>query len=159
MMSKPRKRSMAEELSTFLKYRDLVRQYCALAALPEPSHEETARMLHILELAETDRHLDFWIQEADHFLAHELGFSDAESVRSCGDILAKLGEFLPRRKTPRKFPFLWIGSPHRTTIPIWKTKSTKFKNNSSCAWKKCRFTSRARVRSGAGRWLFWRTHP
>ncbi|MBD2465733.1 peptidoglycan-binding protein [Oscillatoria sp. FACHB-1407] len=51
-------------------------------------------MSEILELAESDGVLDFWLNEADHFLAHELNLTNKESIYKFENQLANLREHL-----------------------------------------------------------------
>lgn len=51
---------------------ELLVEYCKLATLPTLSEANADRMAEILELAESDSELNFWIEEADHFLDHWL---------------------------------------------------------------------------------------
>lgn len=58
----------------------LVREYCQLAACPSLSDVESQRLDQLLALAETDGRLDFWINEADHFIDHAIGLGSATRV-------------------------------------------------------------------------------
>jgi hypothetical protein len=73
---------------------DIVREYCQLAVRRNLSDPEADRLEQILTLAEFDGYLDFWINEADHFLAHELNLTDEESIYDCDNQQAKLREYL-----------------------------------------------------------------
>ncbi|MBW4692867.1 MAG: hypothetical protein KME27_14015 [Lyngbya sp. HA4199-MV5] len=55
------------------KYGDTLRAYCQLAAQEHLSEQDAERLTEILILAETDEALTFLLNEADHFMAHELG--------------------------------------------------------------------------------------
>ena len=57
-------------------YLNLIREYCQLAIQPELSDADAERLGKLLNQAQSDGVLDFWIQEADHFLDHELGLYD-----------------------------------------------------------------------------------
>ncbi|MGG6239797.1 peptidoglycan-binding domain-containing protein [Nodosilinea sp. AN01ver1] len=59
---------------------DLVREYCQLAARPSLSDAESQRLDQLLAMAETDGRLDFWINEADHFIDHAIGLGSATRV-------------------------------------------------------------------------------
>ena len=58
------------------KYKELLGDYCTLAAKCALTDAEADSMNLILLQAETDAFLSFLIDEADHFLAHELGLID-----------------------------------------------------------------------------------
>lgn len=58
------------------KYKELLGNYCTLAAKCALTEAEADSMNLILLQAETDTFLSFLIDEADHFLAHELGLID-----------------------------------------------------------------------------------
>jgi hypothetical protein len=83
-------RTLEEELDQKTR-KDIVREYAKYALRPSLSDPDAERMSQILDLAQKDNILDFWIGEVDHFLDHELGFWDPEYDR---DQQAKLGEFL-----------------------------------------------------------------
>jgi hypothetical protein len=83
-------RTLEEELDQESR-KDIVREYAKLAVRPSLSELAIERMSQILDLAQKDNILDFWIGEVDHFLDHELGLWDPEYDR---DQQAKLGEFL-----------------------------------------------------------------
>jgi hypothetical protein len=55
------------------KYGKILREYCQLASQKHLSEGDAERLTKILILAETDGALSFLLNEADHFLAHELG--------------------------------------------------------------------------------------
>lgn len=55
------------------KYGDTLRAYCQLAAQEHLSEKDAEHLTDILILAEADEALTFLLNEADHFLAHELG--------------------------------------------------------------------------------------
>lgn len=73
---------------------DLVREYCRLASTINLSEAEADRLNEILELAESDGRLDFWLNEADHFLAHELSLTSKTSIYNVENQQAKLREYL-----------------------------------------------------------------
>lgn len=54
----------------------LVQEYCKLSKLLEPSERDIKRISAILELAQYDSELNCLINEADHLIAYELGFSE-----------------------------------------------------------------------------------
>lgn len=49
-----------------------VQEYYKLASLPELSERDAERMAAILELAQYDDELNFWINKIDHLVAEEL---------------------------------------------------------------------------------------
>lgn len=73
---------------------DVVRLYCNLVVRRTLSDSEVGCLSQILELAESDGVLDFWINEADHFIAHELNLTDEESIHACENQQARLREGL-----------------------------------------------------------------
>ncbi|HZG38783.1 MAG TPA: peptidoglycan-binding domain-containing protein [Nodosilinea sp.] len=58
----------------------LVREYCHLAARPSLTDAESHRLDELLARAEVDGRLDFWINEADHFIDHAIGLGSATRV-------------------------------------------------------------------------------
>jgi len=58
----------------------LVREYCHLAARPSLTDAESHRLDELLAKAEVDGRLDFWINEADHFIDHAIGLGSATRV-------------------------------------------------------------------------------
>ncbi|WP_017301063.1 peptidoglycan-binding domain-containing protein [Nodosilinea nodulosa] len=58
----------------------LVHEYCQLAARPSLTDAESQRLDELLAQAETDGRLDFWINEADHFIDHAIGLGSASRV-------------------------------------------------------------------------------
>lgn len=59
---------------------ELVREYCRLATRPRLNDAESSRMEALLAMAERDGRLDFWINEADHFIDHAIGLGSATRV-------------------------------------------------------------------------------
>ena len=55
------------------EYGDVLREYCQLASQKHLLERDAERLTEILVRAETDGVLSFLLNEADHFLAHELG--------------------------------------------------------------------------------------
>lgn len=74
----------------------LVREYCRLAVKPTLSEQDSDRLGELLTLAEQDGRLDFWINEADHFIDHALGLGSATQVYASvnEDLKARLREML-----------------------------------------------------------------
>ena len=58
----------------------LIREYCHLAARPSLTDAESHRLDELLARAEVDGRLDFWINEADHFIDHAIGLGSATRV-------------------------------------------------------------------------------
>lgn len=50
---------------------DLVKEYGYLALQRNPSEKCQERMFQILQAAESDAVLNFWLDEVEHFLAHK----------------------------------------------------------------------------------------
>lgn len=73
---------------------EIVREYCQLAVRQNLSDFEAECLTQILKQAESDGWLDFWINEADHFLAHELNLTDKQSIYACENQQARLREYL-----------------------------------------------------------------
>ncbi len=74
---------------------EIVREYARLSALSTLSDVEAERLAEILELALDDDVLDFLINEAEIFLAHEQNLLDEDSIHYYKDQQAKLSEYLP----------------------------------------------------------------
>lgn len=53
----------------------IIQVYCRLSKIANPSEEELAKFVEILNLAEYDPELGCLINEADHLIAYELGLS------------------------------------------------------------------------------------
>lgn len=72
-----------------------VLEYCLLAIRPTLSEKEADRMTKILESAQSDKILDFLINEADHFLAHHLDLINESFIKNEQTKLeVKLREYL-----------------------------------------------------------------
>lgn len=76
---------------TFLQasqqHRELILEYCMLALKPFLSEAEQDRYGEILTQAMEDKGLDFWLEEADHLVAHHLDLIDAAFVKDQQDKL------------------------------------------------------------------------
>ena len=74
----------------------LVREYCHHAAHPSLNDAESQRLDALLAQAETDGRLDFWINEADHFIDHAIGLGSATQVYASvnEDLKSRLRELL-----------------------------------------------------------------
>lgn len=60
--------------------KELVKIYCRLASKPYLTEDDEDKLNWLLELAESHAELDFWFNEADHFLAHELGLTSSDTI-------------------------------------------------------------------------------
>jgi hypothetical protein len=76
---------------------DIIREYCKLSSQENLSEADADRLSQILEIAESDEWIDFWLNEADHFLAHELNLTNRESIYNFENQQAKLREHLEHR--------------------------------------------------------------
>jgi hypothetical protein len=56
-----------------------VQEYYKLATLPELSERDEERMAAILELAQYDDDLNYWINKVDHLVAEELDLLEEDS--------------------------------------------------------------------------------
>ena len=79
----------------------LVQEYCRLAVRPSLSDAESQRLDELLALAEDDGRLDFWINEADHFIDHAIGLGSATRVYASvnENLKARLRELLDLTQT------------------------------------------------------------
>jgi Putative peptidoglycan binding domain len=75
-------------------YLDVVLEYCRLASKAYLSELEADRLNEILELSKSDGILDFWLDEADHFIAHELNLTNEKSIYQFENQLAYMREHL-----------------------------------------------------------------
>jgi hypothetical protein len=66
-------------------YQPLVLEYCQLALRPTLSDAEQDRMADILHQATEDAVLGFWLEEADHLVAHHLGLIDSNLIKEQQD--------------------------------------------------------------------------
>lgn len=57
-----------------------VREYCVIASQRRLSERDADRLADIIRCAETDSCLELWINEADHFLDHELGLQNGRTI-------------------------------------------------------------------------------
>jgi hypothetical protein len=71
----------------------LALEYANLAALAKLSEPQADRLEEILEKADDNKVLNFWITEVDHFLAHYLGLLDEDDRESYRDQQALLREY------------------------------------------------------------------
>jgi hypothetical protein len=70
-----------------------IREYYQLRSLPNLSEQQEDRVGEILELATTNRVVDFWITEVDHALGHRLGLLDESCRQSYQNQQALLREY------------------------------------------------------------------
>lgn len=75
---------------------ELLREYCSLAVQPRLSETDSNRLGELLTLAEKDGRLDFWINEADHFIDHALGLGSETQIYALlnENLKARLREML-----------------------------------------------------------------
>jgi murein L,D-transpeptidase YcbB/YkuD len=59
---------------------NIVKEYCDIASLKSLSKHHEDRMVEILEMAEGNGALDFWLNEADHFMDHELNLETGQTL-------------------------------------------------------------------------------
>lgn len=71
-----------EFVQASMKYRQILSEYCTLAVCDSLSDRQAERMAELLTQAEADPLLNFWIDEADHLIAHQLGLIDEEVIQS-----------------------------------------------------------------------------
>lgn len=91
------------------KYGEILRAYCQLASQKHLSESDAERLTEILILAETDGALSFLLNEADHFLAHELGLlsnNDRDRIKKQQESLRERIGFQPSVTTRSKVPAL-----------------------------------------------------
>jgi hypothetical protein len=90
------------------KYGDILREYCHLALQKELTEAATERLTEILTLAESDKELTLLFNEADHFLAHQLGLLDiadrSRYEQQQAKLRAKLGPQPAETKRPSPLP-------------------------------------------------------
>jgi len=71
-----------------------IKDYYSLRLLPHLSEEQADRIGAILEMANTDDVINFWINEIDHSHGHRLNFLDNASRHSYKNQQALLREYL-----------------------------------------------------------------
>jgi hypothetical protein len=90
------------------KYGDILREYCRLGLQKELTEADTERLTQILTLAESNKELTLLFNEADHFLAHELGLLDIDDrsryEQQQAKLRAKLGSQPVETKRPNPLP-------------------------------------------------------
>ncbi|MEA5507001.1 hypothetical protein VB735_28685 [Halotia wernerae UHCC 0503] len=75
------------ELSLTDEQKKIIIEYCCLASLNTLSEEQVQQIAYILEIAQLDPIINFWITEADHFIAHNLNIIDEEEHKNLQAIL------------------------------------------------------------------------
>ena len=80
-------------LSSTPELMSTIREYYRLRSLPNLSEQQADRIGEILELATTNRDVDFWITEVDHALGHHLGLLDESCRQSYQNQQALLREY------------------------------------------------------------------
>lgn len=81
------------------EYGQLLREYCRLASCKKLTDKDADRLTKILTLAEADKQLSFLLNEADHFMAHELGLLESNKRQDYMNQQAKLSECLGFEKS------------------------------------------------------------
>ena len=64
-----------------LKYTEIIHEYCSLASVRSLTQPQANRLEEILKKAQSDPWLDFLIDEADHIVAHQLGFINKPFIK------------------------------------------------------------------------------
>lgn len=62
--------------------KQIIQEYCYLAALKSLSEEHQERMEEILKIAESDEIINFIIAEIDHFIGHKLDIIDETECKN-----------------------------------------------------------------------------
>lgn len=80
-------------LQELMKYKLVVREYCALSVKPMLTETEADRMDEILAQAEQEPTLNLLLDEADHLVAHELNLIDpvfiVQQQKKLADVLQR----------------------------------------------------------------------
>ena len=79
--------------------KSLIQEYSKLANLPELSESNADRMGEILEMAESDDLLSFWIEKIDEEISERLGLFSEENLDYYENQKARIKEFLPVNQT------------------------------------------------------------
>lgn len=79
------------ELPLTHEQKKIIQEYCCLASLNTLSETEVQRIADILEIAQTDPRINFWITEADHFIGHKLNIINENEHKN---LQARLREYL-----------------------------------------------------------------
>ena len=74
--------------------KDILQEYYDLAVRCDLSELEAERMVQILQLAEEDDILSFWLNEIDYLLSEEMKLLEDSNIRFYADEQAKLREYL-----------------------------------------------------------------
>ncbi|QHG20944.1 MULTISPECIES: hypothetical protein [unclassified Nostoc] len=79
------------ELPLTHEQKNIIREYCSLASLSSLSESEAQRIADILEIAQIDQILDFWMTEADYVIGHNLNLIHENEQKN---FQARLREYL-----------------------------------------------------------------
>ncbi|QSJ16400.1 hypothetical protein JYQ62_32510 [Nostoc sp. UHCC 0702] len=79
------------ELPLTHEQKNIIQEYCCLASLSSLSESEAQRIADILEIAQLDQIIDFFMTEADYYIGHNLNLIDENERKN---IQAKLKEYL-----------------------------------------------------------------
>ncbi|MEA5573040.1 hypothetical protein [Calothrix sp. UHCC 0171] len=73
--------------SLTVENQQLIQEYFQLALLETLSESEAQRILEIIEMAQHDEFLSFWLNEADHLIGHQLNLIDENECKNQQAIL------------------------------------------------------------------------
>ena len=73
-------KKIQQDMLSDAKTLNLVREYCSISSQRRLSEKDADRLAEILTLAESNSRLELWLNEADHFLGHELGLQTDSTV-------------------------------------------------------------------------------
>lgn len=76
------------------KHRKTLQEYCQLVSRRELSEKDAERLTEILSRAANNQELTLLLNEADHFMAHELGLLNGEDRDRYINQQSKLSEYL-----------------------------------------------------------------
>lgn len=79
------------DLSLTYEQMNLIREYLHLARLNSLSEQQTQRISDILDIAQKDSKIDFWLTEADQFIGQQLNLINEYEYKN---LQAKLREYL-----------------------------------------------------------------
>ncbi len=85
------KKIKISELSLTHEQMNIILEYLYLARLNSLSEKQTQRISDILEIAQQDSKIDFWLTEADQFIGHKLNLINEHEYKN---LQAKLREYL-----------------------------------------------------------------
>lgn len=72
----------SQKLTLTHEQKQIIQEYCYLAALKTLSEEQSEQMSKILEIAISDEVIDFLIGEADHFIGHKFNIIDETECKN-----------------------------------------------------------------------------